>query len=121
MLDTFQLLAFLAVESDRAHSRQKLAGLFWPHLSERKARQNLSQALSNLRRAVGDRTASPPFLIVTPQTLRFNPSSDYVLDVTAFSRTLDDCENHEHPALASCDQCVDGLNSALVLCRGPFL
>ena len=35
------LLAYLAVESDRPHRREKLAGLLWPDLPEESARANL--------------------------------------------------------------------------------
>ena len=44
------LLGFLAVESDRRHSRSMLAGLFWPELGETSALTNLRQVLSNLNR-----------------------------------------------------------------------
>jgi DNA-binding SARP family transcriptional activator len=50
----------LAVEADRPQRREKLVGLLWPDWPERSARQNLSQALYNLRAAIGDRTAEPP-------------------------------------------------------------
>jgi len=76
------LLAFLASESDLSHSRQKLAGLFWPDRPERHARQNLSQTLSSLRTAIGDRNASPPFLIITPRALRINLAADHMLDLS---------------------------------------
>jgi hypothetical protein len=54
------LLAYLAVEADRPHRREKLIGLLWPDWPERSARQNLSQALCNLRAAIGDRDADLP-------------------------------------------------------------
>ena len=44
------LLAFLAVESHRAHRREVLCNLLWPNVAESSARQSLSQALSNLRK-----------------------------------------------------------------------
>jgi len=43
------LLAYLAVEADSPQRRDALAGLLWPDQSQRKARQNLRQALSHLR------------------------------------------------------------------------
>ena len=42
------LLAYLAVESDRPHPRETLAGLLWPDQSDATARANLRQALTNL-------------------------------------------------------------------------
>ena len=45
----FALLAYLAVESDRAHARSRLAALLWPDLPDTSARQSLRQALYSLR------------------------------------------------------------------------
>ncbi|WP_449467653.1 AfsR/SARP family transcriptional regulator [Stenotrophomonas humi] len=44
------LLGYLAVESNRLHSRAMLAALFWPGLGETSALTNLRQVLSNLNR-----------------------------------------------------------------------
>lgn len=44
------LLGYLAIESDRMHSRAALAALFWPNLGETSALTNLRQVLSNLNR-----------------------------------------------------------------------
>jgi DNA-binding SARP family transcriptional activator len=88
------LLAYLAVEAHRRpgeHSRQALAGLLWPDKPERAALANLRNALSNLRKAIGDRSAigdrdaSPPYLKITRETIQFNLASDHWLDVAAFS------------------------------------
>ena len=48
------LLAYLAAEADRPHRREALVGMLWPDSSEQVARRNLSQALFNLRHAIGD-------------------------------------------------------------------
>jgi WD40 repeat protein/DNA-binding SARP family transcriptional activator len=77
------LLAYLAAEADRPHSRQTLAGLLWPDYPDRSALNNLRSALANLRQAIGDRQAEPPFLIITRDTLQFNLASDVALDVSA--------------------------------------
>ncbi len=55
------LLAYLVVEADQPHRREKLAGLLWPDFPERSARTNLRRALSNLRMVIGDRDADPPY------------------------------------------------------------
>jgi len=39
------LLAYLAVEADRTHRRDALAGLLWPEQSNRDARSNLRYTL----------------------------------------------------------------------------
>ena len=76
------LLAYLAVEADRPHSRSTLAGLLWPELPDRVALTNLRHVLPNLRRAIGDFDGQPSFLLIPRQTVQFNTTSDYWLDVT---------------------------------------
>ena len=51
------LFAYLAVEAGRPHRRETLAGLLWPDCPEQTAHHNLSQALFNLRKVLGDHTA----------------------------------------------------------------
>ncbi len=115
------LLAYLAVEADHPHRRETLAGLLWPERPERNARQSLSQALFNLRQATGDREATPPFFIASAQTLQFNRSSDYKLDVMGFTRLLTACQEHKHNGLDACQPCLDRLEQAAALYWGNFL
>ena len=79
------LLAYLAVEVDRPHPRETLAGLLWPGWPDSSALTNLRHALANLRQVIGDGAASPPFLLISRETIRFNPASDYSLDVATFA------------------------------------
>jgi DNA-binding SARP family transcriptional activator len=115
------LLAYLAVECDRPHHRETLAGLLWPEQPERSARLNLSQALSRLRRVLDDERADPPFVDVTRQTLQFNPAGDYWLDAVAFIQALDGCEKHAHERLEGCGECLERLEGAAALYRGAFM
>ncbi|HRW09724.1 MAG TPA: hypothetical protein P5121_31700, partial [Caldilineaceae bacterium] len=87
------LLLYLAVEQERAHSRSTLAGLLWPELPEARARQNLSQTLLEVRRAIGDQQAAPPFLQISAQQIAFAPTSDHWLDVTQFGLAI---ANHDY-------------------------
>jgi WD40 repeat protein/DNA-binding SARP family transcriptional activator len=107
------LLAYLAVEARRQHRRESLAGLLWPDWPDRAARTNLRNALANLRKAIGDRHAAPPFLLITRETIQFNTTSDHWLDVTAF-RTLVKTDQVGHPA-------VRQLEEAVALYRDSFL
>ena len=84
------LLAYLAVEADRPHRREALAGLLWPDRPDRDALSNLRYALASLRRTIGDHAATPPFLLITPQTIQFNPASDHWLDVAELGRQIAD-------------------------------
>src|SRR5437879_7106005 len=79
------LLAYLVLEADRPHRREALAGLLWPEQTEDAARTSLRQALSHLRRALGDATAAPPSLLVERETVQFNQAGDYWLDVAALT------------------------------------
>lgn len=100
------LLLYLAIEAHRSHRRERLIDLLWPDHPEQHARKNLSQTLYRLRQTLGDRRQEAgdegqrsgareyicvdrePFLLVTPQTIQFNPQSDYWLDVQAFRDAL---------------------------------
>ena len=96
------LLAYLAIESGQAHRRTVLAALLWPEETEANARRNLRQALYLLQQVLGRtsartsgrtsaRTASHPaeFLIVTRDTVQFNPASDHILDVALFLSNIE--------------------------------
>ena len=107
------LLAYLAVEADRPHRRERLAGLLWPDFTERSARTNLRSALANLRQVIGDHGATPPFLLVTRQTIQFNADSNHWLDVATFTMLLNENKgDHLSPDL---------LEEAVALYQGPFL
>lgn len=115
------LLAYLVVEADRPHRRDALVGLLWPDEPERKARQNLRQALSYLRQAIGDRDEAVPFLLISRQTIQFNRDSDHWLDVAKFRALVEDCERHRHRRLESCLPCVRRLEQMAALYREDFL
>ncbi len=109
------LLAYLAVESDRPHRRESLAGLLWPEQPEQTARSNLRYALSNLRRVIGDRAAEPPFLQSTRHALQFNPEGDSWVDVTAFTQNL------SHQQIPPTVETITQLEETVALYRGDFL
>ena len=107
------LLAYLAVEADRSHRREVLAGLLWPNWPDRDALNNLRYTLSDLRRVIGDHKAEPPFLLITRDTLQFNTASDYWLDVKAFTERAG--ADKAHPPA------IEQLQQAIPLYRGNFL
>lgn len=112
------LLAYLAIEADRPHPRESLAGLFWPEYPEERARQSLSQALSNVRQIIGDRDSRQPtpFLDVTRQALRFNRASDYWLDVERFTVLP-----NLRAKISDPHQTMRRLEEAVAVYRGAFL
>jgi adenylate cyclase len=107
------LLAYLAIEAQGPHRREKLAGLLWPDWPEQAARTSLRRALANLRQVIDDHHATPPFLHISRQSLQFNRESDAWVDVTAFTDLLAD--------KAPAQQAVHGLESAVELYRGDLM
>ena len=100
------LLAYLAVESDRPHSRDALSSLLWPESAQENALNSLRNALANLRRAIGDHQANPPHLLITRESVQFNCHSDCRLDVTDILHQSDSAQDHL---------------AAVQAYRGPFL
>ncbi|MCB0156066.1 MAG: AAA family ATPase, partial [Anaerolineae bacterium] len=98
------LLVYLAM-AGRAYSRSALAGLLWGDLPEQRARGNLRTVLNKLRPYVGE------YLTVTRQTIAFNPTAAYTLDVSEFEKLV------TTPAQRSIGQ----LQTAIALYRGHFL
>lgn len=79
------LLAYLAVEADRPHRREALAGLLWPDVPDATALTHLRHTLSDLRKAISDDDHAP-FLHITRGSIQFNPdrSASAWLDAAAF-------------------------------------
>lgn len=115
------LLVYLAVESDRPHSRPSLIGMFWPDRPEHKARHSLRQALSNLRRLIDDDRMAHLHLEITYYDLRFDADSDVWLDVASFTYLVAACQRHVHTQLATCEPCLKHLEQAVALYKGAFL
>jgi predicted ATPase/DNA-binding SARP family transcriptional activator/Tfp pilus assembly protein PilF len=115
------LLAYLVAEADHPHRRDALAGLLWPDQPQRKARQNLRQALSFLRQAIRDQNDDGLFLLVSRETIQFNPDCDYWLDVAAFTALVEACRGHQHRRLETCPPCIRRLEQMVELYRGDFL
>src|SRR5512144_2917762 len=90
------LLAYLAVEADRPHSRDELIGLLWPDQPDATARANLRQALANLRQVIGDRTSEAPFLTTTSDSIQFQRTQQCSIDVVAFTELIAACHAHVH-------------------------
>jgi predicted ATPase len=115
------LLAYLAVEADRPHSRAQLATLLWPDQPEQAARGSLSQALTTLRNALGDKTAERPLLRSDSQSVQLDPDSAIEVDVTQFLDLLRSSESHAHHSWRTCALCTERLQQAIGLYRSHFL
>jgi DNA-binding SARP family transcriptional activator/predicted ATPase len=115
------LLYFLATESGQVHTREALVALLWPEAAEASARTNLRQALANLREAIDDETAQPPFLITRRDSLQFNFVSQHWSDIEEFHDLLDACLAHGHRHPDRCGSCARRQARAIEFYRGDFL
>lgn len=115
------LLAYLAVEAHQPHSRSALANLLWPGYSDESARTTLRRALYQVRQLLGDANATLPWLLVSRQTIQFNPVVPYTLDVNQFVTLLVQCASHSHHQIEHCDPCLERLRQAVELYQGDFL
>lgn len=105
------LLAYLAVESDRAHRRDALATLLWPDQASAAAKANLRNVLSNLRALFHPPEASP--LSITRQSVRFE-TAHAAVDTLTFASLY----TRIHQTTA---EPLHLLEQATALYRGDFL
>jgi DNA-binding SARP family transcriptional activator len=115
------LLAYLVVESERAHRREELAALLWPDSPRAAAHTSLRQALYRLRGALGDQQTAIPHLLLSAKEVQLNPASDHWLDVVEFEAHIVASRVHHPHALTLCPDCVARLAAAVKLYRGDFL
>lgn len=111
------LLAYL-VMNEGPQRRDDLAALLWGEMPDVDARNNLRQAIANLRKSL------EPFLLVTRETLEINSHMPLFLDVAVFDRTLQ-TQSPTSPLSHSPDPTPDiraqQLQDATALYRGDFL
>jgi DNA-binding SARP family transcriptional activator len=114
------LLAYLAVEADRPHRREMLAGLLWPDRPDRDALNNLRYSLANLRKTLDDRSSATPFLLIDRNTVQFNRASDAWLDADQLLGRIAAARG-PHAASDLSPPAIADLQSALALYRGSLL
>ena len=110
---TRALLAYLAVEANRPHSREALAELLWPEQPAATALANLRHVLANLRRVLDDQHGEPPLLLITAETLQLNPAGDCSVDLAQFQALT--------TATATFQPTAATYRQAAALYRHPFL
>jgi DNA-binding SARP family transcriptional activator len=79
------LLAYLILHHDRPISRDRLTGLFWPERPDARARRALSQALWQIRSALGPAAAR---LMAKRDAIAFLIHAKDLLDVEAFEKKV---------------------------------
>lgn len=91
------LLAYLALNTEQRHSRDKLAALLWQDRPEEQARHSLRQCLFTLGKALGD--DQPPLVLAARNQLSLD-SDRVAVDVWRFERHVaaDSPENLQQAA-----------------------
>lgn len=102
------ILCYLIL-NPRTHSRQEIAGKFWPEVSESKARVSLRVALNKMKEQHLD-----TFLIAPRPTIAFDHDTNYWCDVEAFENILNEFRRAD-------EKDINLLKEAVDLYRGDFL
>ncbi|MFK7805153.1 MAG: BTAD domain-containing putative transcriptional regulator [Anaerolineae bacterium] len=111
------LLIWLLLEDNQAHSREQLAALLWPEMNRDDGLRNLRVTLSRVKKHLADGDA----LEAKRAEVILNQSPSHKIDVRQFERLIHQIDNHEHKALAHCDDCLSNLRQAADLYQGRFL
>ncbi len=109
------LLSYLAL-TGQVHSRDALAGLFWPEYEQSQARGNLRRTLSTLAKAVGKES-----LDTDRESIGLVPGNGLWVDVRRFQELLAASNSHNHPVDEVCSTCESLLTEALVLYQAEFM
>lgn len=112
------LLAYVASEHAIVHRREVLAELLWPAKPKGVALTSLRQAISQLHKTI---PSLDDYLHITAHTLQFRSECWTCLDAAQFDNLIHLCEQHAHVARSSCGLCVERLEQAVELYRGPFM
>ncbi|HEU4894909.1 MAG TPA: BTAD domain-containing putative transcriptional regulator, partial [Acidimicrobiia bacterium] len=111
------LFAYLVVNRDRPLQRDLLAGTFWPDLPDSRARRRLSHTLWQIQDVVN--TDSSSHLDVTTDTLAFDASTPFWLDVEEFDRVTAKTSDGADRGDGEMD--AGRLRTCVELYRGDFL
>jgi DNA-binding SARP family transcriptional activator/predicted ATPase/biotin operon repressor len=111
------LFAYLVMNRDRPLQRDYVAGTFWPELPEGRARRRLSHTIWQIQDVVN--TGSESHLDVTSDTLAFDTSIPYWLDVEEFNRGIPDSGSGDRTRTESLD--TARLRASVELYRGDFM
>jgi DNA-binding SARP family transcriptional activator/DNA-binding transcriptional ArsR family regulator len=113
------VFAYLVMHRGRPLQRDLLAGSFWPDLPEGRARRRLSHTLWQIQDVVSEGPVS--HLAVTADTLAFDLTTPYWLDVEEFDRIFDSSHlsRRDPPPGATVE--AASLRACVELYRGDFL
>ena len=110
------LLAFLATEPGRAHRRETLCDLFWPHMESTAAKHNLRQNLYRLKKLLGENDGKNSALSSDHHAVRLEMTGDIQVDLQRFLEPLP-CDLSE----GHCRQCLERTEATVALYAGGFM
>ncbi len=113
------VFAYLVMNRGRPLQRDHLAGSFWPELPEGRARRRLSHTLWQIQDVVGD--SRTPHIAVTVDTLAFDVTAPYWLDVEEFDRRLDASSLTSATTKPGIGEDATALRACVELYRGDLL
>jgi DNA-binding SARP family transcriptional activator len=119
-----ELLCYLLLHRERGHTREALAGLFWPDAPDALSKKYLRQAIWRLGSALAipadpAQPESNQLLIVHPDWIRVDTEAAWWLDVAAFEQAYD--LYRDTPGEELTDAQAQTLEAAAVLYRGDLI
>jgi predicted ATPase/DNA-binding SARP family transcriptional activator len=109
------LFAYLVL-TERRHSRETLAALFWPDYDAAHARAALRNTLYELKQALGGIG-----LDIAREDVGFAADAELAVDVRDFQRAIAQCRAHAHPPTVVCGACLEALTAGVALYHGDLL
>ena len=113
------LLAYLAAEPGRAHSRASLAAILWPDLEHDAALSNLRLVLHNLRQVINTANVLTPPLQIDRESVRLDPAADLDIDARDFTAPALACP--ATPCAEHCDPCLIRMETLANRYQGEFM
>jgi DNA-binding SARP family transcriptional activator len=118
---SLELLCYLVLHRERAHTRETLAGLLWPDAPPAQARKYLRQSLWQLQTnlAVSGGPGTVPMLDVSAARVRVHPDASWWCDVDVVERAHRIAR--DVPAGALSDHNAAAVEHAAALCQDDLL
>jgi DNA-binding SARP family transcriptional activator len=116
-----ELLCYLLVYRDRAHTREALADVLWPEAPQALSKKYLRQTLWQLQAAIGGQQAGSDaaLLALNPGWVRVNPDPVRWLDLEAFEDAWTLCRDRPERGLT--DGQAEVIEQAIALYRGDLM
>jgi DNA-binding SARP family transcriptional activator len=120
-----ELLCYLLLYRDRAHTREALSGMLWPEAAFSLSKKYLRQTLWQLQAAFAGTSDSQPtadaqaLLVLNPGWIRANPKGSWWLDVEAFEQAHQACRDTAGEELTAAQAQV--LDDAVRLYQGDLI